>query len=129
LEVAGGTINGLCNAVVMAMPRAGFILVWQERIKEFNPDDWNKLAVRDPFCISRDFPYLIHVEPPESFFRTTWYPKDLDNTHEKVIHFERSYSLHLWETKTHAVLKNITEESVLTKDTSYNLLARKVLGF
>jgi hypothetical protein len=129
VEVAGGSINGLCNATVLATPKAGFIAVWQERIKEFDPNDWNKLAVRDPFSISRDFPYLIHIEPPESFFRLSWYPKDMDDAHKRTIQFERSYSLHLWETKTYnGILKFITEESVLGEDTSYNLLARKALG-
>jgi len=129
MEVAGGIINGLCNAVIIAMPKAEFLSLWRDRVKEFDPNDWNKLGVRDPWDISRAAPSLIHVEPPESFFRTTWYPQDLADTHERVIHFERSYSLHLWESKTHhTTLKNITEESVLTKDTSYNLLARKALA-
>jgi hypothetical protein len=129
IELEAGKVNGLCNAVIMAMPKVGFLSMWREKVKEFDPHDWGKLGVRDPWAISRDFPYLIHIEPPESFFRTTWYSRDLADVHERVIHFERSYSLHLWESKTHdTILKNITEESVLTKDTSYNLLARKALG-
>lgn len=128
MEIADGKINGLCNAVMLTRPKSDFFRVWRDEYVNFDPHDWNSMSVRKPFSLSRRYPDFIYVLPPEAFFRTTWFPQDVEDTHINTLSFDRSYCLHLWETKTYeSILKNIDEKDVMTRDSSYNLLARRIL--
>lgn len=116
-----------CNAVIMAEPEHGFIKKWMDGFVDFNPDDWNKIACRKPLQIAIEFPGFLHIESTESFFRLNWSWEDLKLMHEGVIDFPRSYCAHLWEHSSHGpYLSKLTLEDIITKDTSYNRLVRRL---
>jgi hypothetical protein len=129
MEIANGYVSGLCNAVMLTEPKSEFFRIWRERYnQQFDSGDWNGMSVRYPFQLAQQRSDLIHVLPSEAFFRTTWFPEDIRDTHERTIAFDRSYCLHLWETLTyHPVLKNLTREDIMNRDSSYNVLARSAL--
>lgn len=129
MEIYEGHINGLCNAVMLTEPFSGFFRLWiDEYRRSFNSDDWNGMSVRYPLRLAMERADLIHVLPPEAFFRTTWSTEDIADTHVRTIAFDRSYALHLWETITyHNTLKNLTVDDILTRDSSYNVIARQFL--
>jgi hypothetical protein len=128
IEVCNGMLVGLCNAVILAEQRHEFLNLWMNEFVSFAPDDWNKMAVRKPFEVFSRNSTLVHIEPPESFFRLAWNEEDLRAAHEEVIPYHRSYLMHLWEAIAYKkYLSKITEEDVLTRDSTYNILARNVL--
>lgn len=128
LEVFDGKVNGLCNAVVMAEPDHRFIKVWQAEFYDFESKDYNKFAVRIPWRINGQHPRWVYVLPPEAFFRLNWNKEDLEVMYEKTIAFDRSYSMHLLHGSSHWWLDKVTLDDIMTKDTSYNLIARKTLN-
>lgn len=128
LEVWHGQITGMCNAVIISEKDHPFLKLWEEGFSEFNPDDWNKIACRKPLELALKHPHLIHIEPPESFFRLTWSPEDIKIMHEEMLMYERSYSQHLWEHGgAYPHLSKITVADIMLRDSTYNILAREVI--
>ena len=128
VEIWEGQITGLCNAVIFSEAGNEFLRMWYDEFSDFRPDHWNFMACVKPFHLCRKYPKLIWIEPSESFFRLTWSDKDLDTAHKEVIPYTRSYSMHLWESASYKrYLKQITEDDVLHRDSTFNLLARKIL--
>ncbi len=128
LEVADGKLIGLCNAVMLTQPQSYFFMIWKAAyLEEYDPYEWNQMSVVKPLSIAAQYPTSIHIESSEAFFRTSWTTEDAYVTHNTIIHFERSYCLHLWESKNYDLLSNLTVDKILTVDTSYNLLARSFL--
>lgn len=128
LEIFCGRINGLCNAVIMAEQQSEFMLKWKDRYVDFDPNNWVRSSIYEPYVIACQHQDLIHVEPSESFFRLTWHEDDAILMHKKTIQFERSYSAHLWENILYEkYLRGINFDDVWGRDSSYNILARKCL--
>ena len=128
LEVHEGQVTGMCNAVILSEKDYLFLAHWHGKLPEFDAYDWNKMACRVPLQLSRSHAELIHIEPPESFFRLTWSDQELKAAHEEVLEFNRSYSMHLWETCAYTkYLSKITEEDIRSRDSTYNILARRIL--
>ena len=64
--------EGLCNAVMLAEPKAGFLDLWFERYRDFDNGRWNEHSVRLPYELARAHPELIHVLDEYAFFFPTW---------------------------------------------------------
>ena len=130
LEMCDGQITGLCNGVIMAEPDHVFLRLWKDAFKQFDANDWNKLACRIPMEIFNKNTSRVYLEPPESFFRLTWADRDLRTMHEDAIEFNLSYSAHLWETAAYKkYLSKVTLEDVKTRDCTFNRLIRRNLGW
>lgn len=128
LELWNGELTGLCNAVILAEKQHPFLSLWKDTFIDFNPDDWNKMACRKPLEVYLKDKALVHIEPPSSFFPLTWSKQDLWDMHRNVVSLSKSYSAHLWESKSYReYLQPITEQDVLGRDSTYNLLVRKPL--
>lgn len=128
VEIWDGKVDGLCNAVIMAEKEHRFIVVWQAEFYDFDANDYNKFAVRIPWRIAQQHPRWVHMEPPESFFRLNWNVEDLKVMFEQTIAFDRSYCSHLLHNSSHPWLSKLTIDEIMTKDTSYNLIARRAIN-
>lgn len=127
IEIFKGGITGLCNAVIISNKNNEFLKKWKQLcLLEFDPDDYNKIAVRLPWKLYLSSPHEIWVEPPESFFRLTWSEADFKEMYFNKIIFDRSYLVHLYN-GAWKYLQKISVEDIMSKDTSYNLLMRKIL--
>jgi hypothetical protein len=112
----------------MAEPGAEFIRIWSRRHHDFDPRGWDEFSVKTPLRIYEQHPDLVHVEPSESFFPLSWDDRDLELVYEQVTALERSYSIHLWESVAYArFLSRLSEEDILSRDSTYNILARRAL--
>jgi hypothetical protein len=125
-------ISGLCNAVMFAEPGAPFIEHWLESYKTFrsngNDNYWGEHSVLVPYWLSKDYPDLVHKISPFAFHYPTHNATGLKLLFEKSIVFPKAYVHHLWESASwEKYLKHLSIEEVLTKNTTYNLLARKYL--
>jgi hypothetical protein len=63
--------QGLCNAVMLAEPRAPFLDLWFETYRDFDGKNWNAHSVRKPYQLARQHPDLIDVLDEYAFFFPT----------------------------------------------------------
>ncbi len=125
-------VSGLCNAVMLAEPSAPFIEHWLESYKTFrsngNDHYWGEHIVLIPYKLSKEYPELVHKISPFTFHYPIYNATGLAYLFEKSTNFPKAYVHHLWESASwDKYLKLLSIEDVLTKNTTYNLLARKYL--
>lgn len=125
-------IAGLCNAVMLAEPGAPFIEHWLESYKTFrsngNDHYWGEHSVLVPYRLSKEHPELVHKISPFAFHFPIHNATGLQLLFEKSTVFPKAYVHHLWESASwDKYLKHLNIEVVRTKNTTYNLLARKYL--
>jgi len=125
-------IRGLANTVIFASPRSPFIDLWRKEYKHFRGglEDlyWDEHAVRVPYAIARQHPELITILKPESFYLPFYDAKGLKLMFEKVHSFPEAIIHHLWQNVSwERYGKELTLEKIRTKDTTYNLIARRYL--
>ncbi len=138
-EGVGGSV-GLCNAVILAAPRAPFLDLW---IKGFDPrtslwrgfrsagrdEHWNEYAVRYPAFLAERFPQHVTVLGDKAFFWPTWTDEHLALLFgPSDLTLDDSYCVHLWEQKSwERFLDGLTVEEIRRVDTPFNRLARQFL--
>jgi hypothetical protein len=89
--------GSLCNALIMAEPRAPFIDIWRERMPGAFDGSWSNHSTFLPYRLSREFPHLIRVEPESRFFAFDWSREGIARLFEKEDLPPRdAVSLHLW---------------------------------
>ncbi len=120
-----GVDGGLCNAVIMAAPSAAFLDLWHECYRDFSDEPWAEFSVARPYRLALGNAGLIHVEPAESFFWPTWDRVGIERILKRDEVFEQAYVLHLWGKNSWPIFKDITMDSVMQIDTSYNRIARR----
>ena len=102
---------GICNAIMFTKPKTEFFKIWLENYeKHFLPEEWNEASIELPLALSKEYPHLLHVEEPETFFRPSWRQtdqifKDKNDIPTSLI------SLHLWETHGLEHIKKINDWS------------------
>lgn len=117
--------QGLCNAVIIARNTAQFLSIWLESFRTFK-GNWGTHGVVMPLTLSKIHPTLVHILPQETFFYPLW--KEVEKLYEAVVLNPNAIIHHLWESSSwDKYLKDLTEEDIRSKDTTYNLIARKFL--
>lgn len=103
--------NGVCNAIMFSKPKSKFFRIWlHEYESHFNPDGWREASIVLPETISKKHPQLATLKDPDVFFLP--YYTELDK-----VFFNRQevpsnlISLHLWETFSFPILKEIQDWS------------------
>jgi glycosyltransferase involved in cell wall biosynthesis/SAM-dependent methyltransferase len=128
---ADGTtkVVGLCNATIIAPPNAEFLRLWYETYREFKGgkagDAWNKFSVQIPMALASAHPSLLHIEPASSFFWPSWDRESIASMFVMDCEFPEAYSFHLWEGESWKFTKDVSSDSVMTIDTTYNKIARR----
>jgi len=126
--------RGLCNAVILAMPMARFLVEWRETFRMFRSRGrdvhWDEHAVRIPGRLARE-PGLrdhIHVLDGKAFFYPTWHEMEaLFESSDRSL-FAESYCVHLWSTATRERwLSRVTPEYVAASDSNFAFFARRHL--
>lgn len=126
-------IKGLGNAVILAEPQSEFINLWLNsyrtfRSKKLFDEYWNEHSVRIPFELAKNNSHLVTILSVHHFFFPYYDEKGLALMFEKVHSFPEAIVHHLWESLSwDSYVSNLTPEEVLTRDTTYNLIARKYL--
>ena len=130
IEQFGGTINGLCNAVILSPEKNEFVKLWRDSFVEFDPYDWNKMPVRKPYELSIQYPTLVSVKSQKLFFKYDWHSiidifnKDADRN----VILEECFSIHLWESKLYnPILRHITEVDILKRNSFFTDFCHDIL--
>lgn len=93
-----GELRGsLCNAFIMSEKRSMFGTIWRQRMEAAFDGSWSKHSTLLPHDLSLEYPDLIHVEPPETFYRHMCTPAGLDTLFKGLdTDNSRTVSMHLW---------------------------------
>lgn len=122
-----GADVGLCNALIMSPPDSPFLKIWFETYRDFDSGHWNNHSVLKPGILARQHADLIHVEPPESFFWPLWTEDGLSMLFAQGHDFPEAYSFHLWESQSWRYVEHLHTDEVITRDTTYNRVARRFI--
>ena len=126
-EVVNEETLGLCNAVMMSEKNSEFTNLWIEEYRNYD-SRWGYMQVRRPYQIFMTHPNSATVLQHDAFFKYNWTAEDLKKVHEEVWEMSNAYVLHLWEQPSyHKYLNKLTIDDIKTKDTTYNVIARKFL--
>ncbi len=136
-ERTGREEPSVCNAFILAHPRAPFLVELRRRMTDALDGTWSAhscFLIRE---VADAMPGAIQLLDPRPFYRFMWTREDLQLLFEGL---ERNlagiYSIHLWShlwwerrrrdfTRFHAGL--LTERRIRRVDTTYNVLARPFL--
>jgi hypothetical protein len=129
--------RSLCNAVIFARPDAAFLRLWLDGMGDAFDGSWSNHSTLLPQSLALKHPDLVHIEPSRSFYPFMWTREGLHTLLEGCTRdFDGAFSIHLWShlwwEKRRRDFSDfsgdlITEESVRTVDSTYNLLARRFL--
>jgi len=127
-----GTVEGLCDGVILAEPNSEFIQHWllsyQSHKSKGRDQYWDEHAVRMPHHLSTQYPELLHIEPYNSFHYPLYHNIGIKDLFENDLDFSSAYCHHVWETMSwDPYLKNLTPEYIKEHNTTYNRIARKFI--
>lgn len=126
-------IRGLANTIIFAKRHSEFIALWLETYKTFRgtaTDEryWDEHSVRMPYKLAKENPHLITMLKPETFYLPFYDKVGLKLLFEKARTFPDALIHHLWQNVSWEKYgKSLTPEEIRSKDTTYNLLARRYL--
>lgn len=125
--------EGLCPAVILSEPGARFGQYWlagfEHSFKGGPPGSpgWCIHSVEYPYYLSKQLSNEITILNHETFFWPLYHSDHMKMLFEEVHHFPNAYSHHLWESSGKEYLNQLTEDSILEQDTTFNLLVRNLL--
>ena len=123
--------TGLCNAVLLSEKNSDFVNLWLTEYKSFRSAGrdkyWNEHSVQVPLRLAEQYPQHITKLSPYAFHYPLYDVAGLRSMFEEVTAFPEAYLHHLWESFSWKYMSALTPEQIKTKDTTYNLIARKFL--
>lgn len=124
---------GLCNGVILTDKNSDFLNLWYEEFKNFRSKGhdkyWDELSVKKPARLAAKFPQLIHIEPYSSFHYPLYYSFDIKKIFIKCKDYPLAFCHHYWDgVSWNKYLKHLTEDKIMSDDTTYNVIARKYLS-
>lgn len=129
-EGEGKSVDGLCNAVILARPGAAFLTRWYDAYRSFRSrgqdEHWVEHSVRLPLRLMREHPDEITVLPPDAFHWPTWRPEELALMFGPYPGREaRSrYANHLWAQASLRYTWDLTPGRVRAEDSAFHRWAR-----
>jgi hypothetical protein len=135
---AGATEGrSLCNAWIASAPGSAFCRYWLDGMEQAFDGSWSNHSTLLPYRLSQQYPTLVDIQPPTSFYALDWTPQGIDDLLLRQVSLpEKAYSLHLWNhlwgaaerldfSRFHAGL--LTVEYVAFASTTYARNARRFL--
>ncbi len=131
MGLQGAEGYGLCDAVILAQPRAAFIDAWLRSYASFRSEGldqfWDEHAVKKPLELMREPALAGRVTALDwrSFFYPDYFQAAPLFEDSDVAPWDGAYCLHLWETVNMAHVLRITPQSVRDGNHAYAKLARR----
>lgn len=124
--------NGLCNAILLAEKNSDFLNRWFENYRSFRSKGrdkyWSEHSVLLPLQLAAAHPDEITRLGPHTFHYPLYHAQGLQQMFAETHTFPEAMAHHLWESFAwEPYMKNLSADDIRTKDTTYNLLARKFL--
>ncbi len=124
--------TGLCNAVLLAEKNSEFVNLWLNEYRSFRSKGrdkyWNEHSVLVPEKLAAAHPEKVTQPGPYAFHYPLYDKAGLKSMFEETTEFTGAYLHHLWESFSwDKYLCELTTEDIISKDTTYNLIARRFL--
>ena len=125
-------IAGLCNAVLLSEAKSPFLNIWLNAYKNFRStgrdEYWDEHSVKIPHQLAKKHSDCIHQASEWAFH----YPLfDVSGLKDLFVHnkqFPKAYVHHLWDSfSREKYLNALTIETIKSRDTTYNVIARRYL--
>lgn len=125
--------NGLCNAILFSEKDSPFVNRWLETYRSFRSKGrdkyWNEHSVTLPLKLAAEHPSELTRLGPYTFHYPLYHAQGLKEMFEETHVFPEALAHHLWESFAwEPYMKHLDVASILAKDTTYHLLARKFLS-
>ena len=125
--------TGLCNAVLFSEPNSEFLNLWLGSYSSFRSKGrdkyWNEHSVKVPETLAAAHPQLLGIAGPYAFHYPLYDETGMKAMFEEVHEYPDAYLHHLWESFSwEKYLSRLTPDHIFSRDTTYNLLARKWLS-
>jgi len=127
----------LCNALLMSEPNSEFAQRWLEASYKSFDGTWSSHSCQQAASLALEFPDKVHVVPQRFFFKHMWTNQGIGTLFEGLDDdFQEVYSMHMWNhlwwDQSRVDFSNfhqglITEENIMSLDTTYNVVARQFL--
>ncbi|MFT6406639.1 MAG: glycosyltransferase involved in cell wall biosynthesis [Arenicella sp.] len=127
----------LCNALLMSEPNSEFARQWLKASYQSFDGTWSSHSCQLAATLASELPDTVHIAPQRFFFKHMWTKPGISSLFEELDDdFEQVYSMHMWNhlwwdqsrvdfSSFHQGL--ITEQNIMTVDTTYNVIARQFL--
>lgn len=127
----------VCNAFMMAERNAPFGSLWLNQLTDAFDGSWSNHSTLLPRRLATQYPELVHLEPPRTFYKHMWTREGihtllegLDTDNQDVVSFH--LWAHLWWSRWRRDFSSfhggkMTEDYIRRVDTTYNVVARKYL--
>ena len=132
-SVAKDKTSGLCNAILLSEPNSAFVNRWLGSYRSFRSQGrdkyWNEHSVLLPLKLAAEHPEELTRLGPYAFHYPLYHPEGLKQMFEEDQNFPEALAHHLWESFAwEPYMKNLSEEDIRTRNTTYNRLARRFIG-
>jgi hypothetical protein len=135
LGLAGNLLNPepkLCNAVLLAEKNSEFVKHWMNQYSSFRSKGhdkyWNEHSGKIPMQLASKYPELITIMNPYAFHFPLYDKKGMQELFEEVHQYPEAFAHHLCESFSwEPYLSKLSVSDIQTRDTTYNLYARKIL--
>lgn len=126
------TFVGLCNAVILAKPKAEFLIRWYDSYRYFRSTGqdvyWGEHSIKIPGMFSQIYRDEIFIVEDDYFFNPSYDSDGLKNLFVQNLAFPKAYVHHLWESIAwEEYLEKLQPDEINTINSSYNILARYFL--
>ncbi len=123
---------GLCNAVIMSEKNSEFAKEWIESYRTFRSKGkdkyWAEHSVKYPLQLAKKMKDKICIVEYNRFHYPLYYPISLKKLFIYCFDYKEAYCHHLWENGSwEKYLKDLNVDDIKSKDTTYNLIARRFL--
>ena len=125
--------EGLCPAVILSEQNSYFGQQWLMGFKDSfkggppGSDSWCTHSVQYPLWLAKQIPNEITILNHEAFFWPLYHQSHIEMLFEQNHNFPNAYSHHLWESSGKKYLENLTENNILTENTTFTNLIKELL--
>lgn len=125
--------EGLCPAVIMALPNSIFCKTWLYEFKNYfkggppGSDTWCTHSVYLPKILSTTLKNEITILDHERFFWPLYHTEHMKALFEENHIFPNAFSHHLWESSGKNYLNGLTINKLKTNDTTFSNLVKNLL--
>jgi hypothetical protein len=125
--------EGLCPAVILSEPNSIFGQNWlagfQNTFEGGPPGSptWCTHSVQYPLWLSKQIPNEITILDHEAFFWPLYHQNHIEMLFEKNYNFPNAYSHHLWESSGKKYLESLTEDIILSSNTTFSNITKELI--
>lgn len=124
--------EGLCDGVILSKKNSEYLNLWYQSYKTHKSkgrdQHWDEHAVRIPLKLAIENPKLISIASYNYFHYPLYTNDGIEMLFNNNLSFPNAYCHHLWEQISwDKYLNNLSEEYIISVDTTYNKIARRFL--